>query len=240
MGLPQGAVLSPLLYALYINGFAEELREQQLGVDVYGRRVGILLYADDIVLIAENADQLQLMLDRATHYASRWQFRFNTKPGKSDVVIVPQQRKTRDFRLGDGLLHVSQEYKYLGVEMGKVGRGCWNSFIHRARKKALDAMCALVQSVSGKHPLQLATSVHLFNTLVRPVYEYAAAIWGPMCSDTALTALEQVQERFARRLLRLPPHTAGEFVRGELQLQSTRERVAVLKAFFNCSAKVSR
>jgi len=228
VGLPQGAVLSPLLYALFINGLAEELKSRGLGVDFFGRRVGILLYADDIVLVAESPEQLQLMLDCASDYAANWQFRFNTKPGKSDVVVAPHKTPVdRPFLLSGMPLHVSEEYKYLGVEMGKTGKGCWNAYIHRARRNALSAMQQLLYSVSGRVPLQLATSVHLFKTLVRPVVEYASAIWGVMCSDTALQMLEQVQERFGRRVLRLPSNTAGEFVRRELRLESVRQRTSM-------------
>ena len=93
VGLPQGAVLSPLLYALFINGLAESLKQQHQGVWMWERQVGILLYADDIVLIADSPQQLQQMLDITAEYASQWQFRFNTKPGKSDVVIAPHSEE---------------------------------------------------------------------------------------------------------------------------------------------------
>src|SRR4051812_42924046 len=63
VGLPQGAVLSPLLYALFINGLATELKKRHLGSTPFGRWAGILLYADDIVLIADSAKELQAMLD---------------------------------------------------------------------------------------------------------------------------------------------------------------------------------
>ena len=89
VGLPQGAVLSPLLYALFINGLATLLKEKHLGVWMWERQVSLLLYADDIVLVAENAAQLQQMLDCCSEYAAEWQFRFNTKAGKSDVVVAP-------------------------------------------------------------------------------------------------------------------------------------------------------
>jgi hypothetical protein len=52
-------------------------------------------------------------------------------------------------------------------------------------------MQQLVYSVSGNASLQLDTCTHLFKTLVRPVMEYAGAIWGAMCSPSALQMLEQ-------------------------------------------------
>ena len=49
-GVRQGCVMSPILFSLFINGLARELKEQGQGVDIGGRRVQMLLYADDIVL----------------------------------------------------------------------------------------------------------------------------------------------------------------------------------------------
>ena len=204
------------------------LKKRNLGVWVFERQVGILLYADDIVLVAESAKELQLMLDCCSEYATQWQFRFNTKPGKSDVVIAPPGAHPGDqpqFFLSGSELHVSEEYKYLGVEMGKTGQGCWKSYLHRARKKALAAANQLAYCVGGSRPLCLSTSVHLFKTLVWPVLEYGDSIWGAMCNQAGLTMLEQVQERFCRRIMRLPSSVAGEYVRRELGLASMRERV---------------
>jgi hypothetical protein len=233
VGLPQGAVLSPLLYALFINGLATLLKEKHLGVWMWERQVSLLLYADDIVLVAENAAQLQQMLDCCSEYAAEWQFRFNTKAGKSDVVVAPNGDSEHSFMLSGAELHVSNEYKYLGVEMGRTGQGCWNSYLNRARRKAMGAMNQLAYCVSGSKPLCLTTSVHLFKTLVWPVLEYGDCVWGAMCSEACLTMLEQVQERFCRGIMRLPSSVAGDYVRRELDLSSMRERVdyAALKFF---------
>jgi hypothetical protein len=228
VGLPQGAVLSPLLYAIFINALVDDLAARNLGVEVFGRRVGILLYADDIVLIAESAEQLQSMLDCTSAYATKWQFRFNTKPGKSDVVISPPAASDaqHEFRLADGQLHVSKEYKYLGVEMGTSGQGCWSTYLARAEHKAMAAMHQLAYSVvGGCKPLWVSTSVQLFKALVRPVVEYADAMFGAMCSQAALQMLERVQVRYGRRVLRLQKTIPGEYVRRELGLPSMQQRV---------------
>ena len=115
--------------------------------------------------------------------------------------------------------------------MGLIGRGSWATYLDRAVGKAQLAMQQLIYSVSGRCPLQLATSVHLFKALV--VLEYGDAIWGAMCSKTRLRELESVQELFARRLLRVRSTVAGEFVRRELGLESMGERllIAVLRFY---------
>ena len=56
-GVPQGAVLSPLLYAVYIDGLHKALQEKGLGVRIFGQLVPLLMYADDIVLLAKDATE---------------------------------------------------------------------------------------------------------------------------------------------------------------------------------------
>ena len=47
---------------------------------------GGLMYADDIVLLAETGDELQEMLDVVGHYAQEWKFHFNARKSKTIVV----------------------------------------------------------------------------------------------------------------------------------------------------------
>jgi hypothetical protein len=228
VGLPQGAVLSPLLYALFINGLAEQLKNEGLGLQFYDRIVGILLYADDIVLLAETPEQLQRMLDIASQYASQWQFKFNTKPGKSNVVICPHsahERYTNFFKLSGAPLAVTEQYKYLGLEMGQIDRDCWQTYRARVLSKTEYASMQLRYSIRGRRTLPLLTAVQIFKTLVRPVLEYADSIWGAMTTQKALKLLEDVQLRFGRELLRFPRTSSSEFVLRELGLQSMAERV---------------
>ena len=249
VGLPQGAVLSPLLYALFINPLVAKLKEAGLGVDVCNCRVPVLLYADDIVLIADNPAELQQMLDATSEFASEQQFRFNTKQGKSDVVISPQPSAEDAgivFKLGDGPLHLSPEYKYLGVEMGLLGHNRsagWDSYIQRVERKATMSMQQLAYSVSGRSPLHVSTAIQLFKTLVRPVLEYAIGIWGQLCTEQSKKLLERVQVQFGRRLLHLQRCIPGTYVRRELGLQSLEERaVAATLNFFGklCTMDRSR
>ncbi len=75
--------------------------------------LNILLFADDIVLIADSADELQRILDDVHDYSRKWRFKFN--------VVKSGRRTTADtrrrFYLGLQRLGISSSYKYLGVIM---------------------------------------------------------------------------------------------------------------------------
>ena len=86
-GVRQGCVMSPILFSLFINGLARKINEVGKGVEVGGRQVRLLMYADDIVLLAESAEDLQRMLDVVTAYSTQWRFRLNPKKGKSEVML---------------------------------------------------------------------------------------------------------------------------------------------------------
>jgi hypothetical protein len=147
--------------------------------------------------------------------------------------MPPDAAGDHQFRMGDGLLHVSEQYKYLGVEMGPTGQGCWNSYLERARRKAMGAMHSLTFSVvDGSKPLWVSTAAHLFKTLVRPILEYGGAMYGPMCSDAALATLERVQVIFGRRVLHMQQCIPGEYIRRELGLESMKERVLIASMRF--------
>ena len=90
-GLRQGCPLSPLLYSIYVMGMVEELEDSGLGVKEEEVWCGALLYADDIVLLAESPDELQRMLDTVGEYAEEWRFTFNAVKSKTMVVGTSMQ-----------------------------------------------------------------------------------------------------------------------------------------------------
>ena len=78
-GLRQGCVLSPCLFSLFIMDLAGVLERKGLGVKDRGQWMGSCLFADDIVLLAGSAVELQTMLDEVAIFASRWHLIFNPK-----------------------------------------------------------------------------------------------------------------------------------------------------------------
>ena len=83
VGLRQGCILSPCLFSAYISDLplflaSREGREKCEGVLLHDQVVHVLMYADDLALVATSAADLQRMLDALHMYAARWQLIVNS------------------------------------------------------------------------------------------------------------------------------------------------------------------
>ena len=84
VGVRQGDNLSPTLFNIFLNDLAYEIQSLNLGVKFGNLKVSMLLYADDIVLIAGSESNLQKMLDHVSVWCKKWQLRIN--PNKTQIV----------------------------------------------------------------------------------------------------------------------------------------------------------
>ena len=207
-GVPQGSVLSPLLYAHYINGLHDALSHEGLGVEIYGRRVPLLMYADDIVLIARDPTELANMLKVVEEYARRW--RFDINHGKSGVVVVgprkcKQEATNHKFSVAGGVLPHCDHYKYLGIEFASSRTSAkWNTYLNRIVKKASNVANQILWKGGGVGGLKPATYVHLWNAQVRPILEYAAELWAEdNVSKTVMSKVDSVRYNFGKVVLGL-------------------------------------
>ena len=104
IGVPQGAVLSPTLFALYINDLLIRLNE---GTECYA-------FADDLVIVAKGQIPLQAAIDKIQAWSSANGIGINK--AKSGVMQIRQDARTpgpiiREIRG----FPVVETYKYLGV-----------------------------------------------------------------------------------------------------------------------------
>ena len=62
-GLKQGCILSSIMFKIYVNSLIDDINALNIGIDIDNEKLAILLYADDVVFLAENEKDLQKMLD---------------------------------------------------------------------------------------------------------------------------------------------------------------------------------
>ena len=85
-GVLQGGILSPLLFAIYIDDLIQDLRKSGYGSYIGRLFIGAIAYADNICLLSCFCTGLQKMLDICSMYGINWDIRFN--PSKSQVMII--------------------------------------------------------------------------------------------------------------------------------------------------------
>ena len=100
--------------------FEEARRDFVSGVKLSTRGVEILMFADDMVLMAESAEGLEKNLGVMGEALSRWELKVNWK--KTKVMRVTRQKGVCEVRIEDQKLEQVDEVKYLGVVISADGR----------------------------------------------------------------------------------------------------------------------
>ena len=123
-GVRQGENLSPILFAIYLDDFKDYLGERSNSLkDLEGSleemeiyvKLYVLLYADDTVILAESASDLQNSLDALCSYSKLWDLKVNLT--KTQIVIFSKGRITSHptFMYDGKEVDVVDDYTYLGV-----------------------------------------------------------------------------------------------------------------------------
>ena len=85
-GVRQGCNLSPLLFSLFISDIESHLSSNRAGsITLTNLKVQLLLFADDLVLLADSRQGLQDSFDRLSEYCQAWKFKINID--KTKVVV---------------------------------------------------------------------------------------------------------------------------------------------------------
>ena len=115
-GVRQGGILSPKLFALYINNLTNKLIDCKAGCYIDIQCINHVLYADDICLMAPTATAMQCMLDICYNYGLDNDVLFN--PLKSVCMLFkPKEHKLyrSNIMIGTEVLKYVDNIKYLGI-----------------------------------------------------------------------------------------------------------------------------
>ena len=121
IGVKQGVCLSPTLFAIFINDLAVELKESDIGVKIdfeidAAILVNVLLYADDIVLIAGHENDLQSLIFIVESWCKRWRLELNL--AKTNIMHIRKCQKPQSkfwFIFDHKTVPYCTQYKYLGT-----------------------------------------------------------------------------------------------------------------------------
>ena len=185
-GVPQGTVLGPILFLIYINDLPEYLEHSKLR-----------LFADDSIIYREiktqdDCHKLQLDLDSAARWESDWLMAFH--PDKCTNLSISQKKNNyrHNYILHNHILESVTSAKYLGITLQSNLK--WNKHIDNIVSNGNRSLSFL------KRNLKIAnteTKSRAYQALVRPKLEYSCSVWDPHMKEQQIQ-LEKVQRRAAR------------------------------------------
>ena len=186
-GVPQGTVLGPLFFLIYINDIVQKLTPG----------TSIRLFADDSLLYREIKtldDTFVLQKDLDTLQAWETLNKMEFHPGKCQVIRITNKLKPiiGTYNIHGVILHFFNSVKYLGVTIdSKLNfKDQCDGVCHRA-----NFMLSFLERNFYRCPQK--TKEQCYFALVRPLLEYGCTAWDPY-RKYQIDKLEMINKRAAR------------------------------------------
>ena len=190
-GIPQGSVISPILFNIMINYIFEKLENNS----------DVLLYADDAVIWKRGRNfsyivkQIQKEVEVLEQWGVDWGFKFSIQ--KSKVMYFTRKKVPRNLKimLYNQKLERGEKFKYLGVWFdGKLSWKVHIEYIETKCKKVMNLMRMVTGHYWGADKLSL---MNIYKALIRSNLDYGCIIYSS-ASKTSLKKLDSIQFKALR------------------------------------------
>ena len=167
-GVPQGSVLGPLLFLIFIDDLPNCIQYSVCR-----------LFADDCILCqrirsCQGSDKLQADLDQLQKWESIWLMEFNTS--KFQVISITNKVKPiiGKYQVHDHILEQVNCAKYLGIYIDS--KLAFNTHVDAIVKKASSTHTFLARNIPR---CCRKVKQQAYTTCIRPTVEYASPVWDP-------------------------------------------------------------
>lgn len=191
-GMPQGAVLSPLLFSLFMADIPTS------------EFTSLLQFADDTALVSESANAvyaakyLQRAAAKLETWMSKWRFRLNVEKTQL-VLFCPSGRKPKfKFILEGQVIEWQSQVKYLGVLYDARLTFKWHIVSKCAELKK--TLFSLMFLLGRRSKLSCRSKSLLYKVIARTRWGYAAPAWCCV-KNTHWERLQRIQNWFLRVIL---------------------------------------
>ncbi len=185
-GVPQGSVLGPLLFLIYINDLSET-----------AVNVSRQLFADDLKLFnhvdtSNGTRELQVALDKVFQWTNENQLDLAAE--KCKILHVGTKNRQTEYYINDRRLEPVNQMRDLGVIITDDLR--FRAHCEYIARKASLRASSIFRGFECHNTEFL---MRMFDTFVLPVLEYASVIWNP-AAKIEIDLIERIQRRFTKRL----------------------------------------
>ena len=247
VGLKQGSSESPILFAIYVNSLAEEIKATNIGIRIswegdnlnnsdnldnsgneMSELINILLYCDDIVILTENEEDLQYLLIIVENWCRKWQLEVNLS--KTNILHVRRKNKNQSrfvFLFNKRPLEYCHSYKYLGTTLNcHLDYAFTLNILAESASRALGSIvCKMIKN--GGFPYKVFTL--LVDCCVNSILDYAGEVFGFKDYNIA----DNIYLRAARVFMGLPRNAPKQGIISEINwlLPNYRTKIKMIKYY---------
>ncbi|EYC16425.1 hypothetical protein Y032_0033g2652 [Ancylostoma ceylanicum] len=186
-GVPQGSVLSPLLFNIYSMDIANFVKTDP--------RIRIAAYADDIKIYAaynalekqEIRAKLRQSIEQMLSWAQTWRIKVNTS--KSHVLMLGGNNEQPEYGIP---IKKVDSIRDLGVLVD-----CSLKYSQHIEELAARARRIMHCILRNLHTSEVSVLVKLYKAYVLPVLEYCSQLWNPVLKKE-IQKIEKIQKTFTR------------------------------------------
>ncbi len=195
------------------------------------KKIYMLAYADDVVIIAKSAGDLQRLIDRLGRFLERKQLVLNV--GKSKIMIFKKGgrgARNEQWRWKGQQIETVKEFKYLGYTFQtNNGRA---AHLRVLEKKAEIALRRIWGIGERRFSADFKLRMKLYNSMVKSILMYGSEVWG----WEKWEVLEKIRAKYIRWVLGLTWNTPKYIVLEEGG--GITDRGSVIKQAYKYEAKI--
>ena len=212
LGVRQGCLISPRLFIIFIKELEKELKNSNCRGISLASAVGIflLMYADDIALIADTSVELQRKLKALESFCQKWGMEVNL--AKTKIIVFRNGGKLSSkekFLYSGKTIDIVTHYKYLGIVFNS--RLTWGHAIKELAGKANKAVSMIRHAMWKLGVFEHKAFFKIFDSLVVPILCYGSEVWGYEYQRK----IEQVHINFCKSVLGVGKYASNSPVLGE-------------------------
>ncbi len=186
-GVPQGSILGPLLFLVYINDIVNNI---QSPIRLFADDTSLFIIVDDPV---DSAQALNTDLNIIHSWANKWLVKFNPNKTVSMLISLKQRPPLQPpLFFNDTQIDSFLSHKHLGVTLSS--NGDWHAHINTITKVAWQRLNILR---GLKFRLDRSALEKMYLSFIRPLLEYSSLVWDN-CTDGDKQKLENIQVEAAR------------------------------------------